>query len=186
MTVQFEDLPVDEMARLLDAKIASDERANPRQSGGDDAKPDGAFRQGRMDSDTVARARAQLAAAEAEARRRTQQPPDPVRGADPRDHPAGATPGWDARGPEPQFNEAKPEWQRAPDGQRTRLDMALAAALGALRELLLESQFRQTLRERALRHLSAEEPPEPQPWVALGLTRDVWARLKKAGKLKDD
>ena len=66
------------------------------------------------------------------------------------------------------------------------VDGAVRAVIAALRGLLAEGDFMETLRQRATRHLPADEPPEPQPWVALGITRDVWARLKKAGKLKDD
>ena len=142
MTVHFEDLPLADMMAAFDAKIASQE-GKPRES--------------TIDSDTVARARAQLAAAEAEARRRAE--------------PAG---------------EAAVENIGARRAVPVAVDGAVRAVIAALRGLLAEGDFMETLRQRATRHLPADEPPEPQPWVALGLTRDVWARLKKAGKLKED
>jgi hypothetical protein len=117
------------------------------------------------DSDTVARARAQLAAAEAEARRRAEGPST------------------SSGGESPETPEAAP-----PRSRKTRMseiDDAVTAILAGLRDMTLEPQFRETLRHRAMRHLPLEEP-EAQPWVALGLTRDVWLKLKKAGKLKED
>jgi hypothetical protein len=144
MTVHFEDLPLADMMAAFDAKLASQE-GKPRESA--------------IDSDTVARARAQLAAAEAEARRR-----------------AGG--------------EVSEVSDRPPDlmVRESRITGVVAAITSALRDLVAEPQFRETLR-RALRHLpplSDPGEPEPQPWIALGLTRDVWMRLKKAGKLKED
>jgi hypothetical protein len=155
MTARFEDMPLAEMVRAIDAKLD----AMPGGVRGVMDVPSGAPQ--REETDTVARARAQLAAAEAEARRQAGNGADQT--------------------PSPQHAQNR----RAGDSA----EALMRAVLQALRELLGEPAFLVTLRGRAMRGMAESEPPvEPAqpPWEALGLTREVWTRLRKAGKLKED
>jgi hypothetical protein len=151
MTVQFDDVPLDDLVKALDARL--DALSVVKPPGHSPSVVPG------EDSDTVTRARAQLAAAEAQARRRAEEQ-------------AGEPP---PQSLAPRFRPSE------------TIDSALNAILAGLRELAVDPQFRETLRQRALRHAPAEESGESQrPWEALGLTREIWAKLRKAGKLKDD
>jgi hypothetical protein len=199
MTAPFEDLPLAEMVKALDAKL--------------DSMPGslGSVIEGRRgDPDTVARARQQLALAEAEARRHAaaadRELEDEGNKLERLRNPARPTTNAEIR--EAIFNAVLGEMREIFSSPNVRLaigEAIFSAVLGEMRETFSSPNVRLALKAAVMGNPPAyvqQQPPalrpstraqEAQddeavkpPWEALGLARDVWARLNKAGKLKED